>query len=69
MAGINPTKQSQLLPVQSINTLIDKKEIVLPLYQRDVSWTIKQAVNLLNYEILGKAPVAPLSFNKIEKRI
>lgn len=68
MAGINPTKQSQLLPVQSINTLIDKKEIVLPLYQRDVSWTIKQAVNLLNYEILGKAPVAPLSFNKIEKK-
>jgi len=68
MAGINPTKQSQLLSIQSINTLIDKKELVLPLYQRDVSWTIKQAVNLLNYEILGKAPVAPLSFNKIEKK-
>lgn len=67
MASINPTKQSQLLPVQSINSMIDHKQIVLPLYQRDVSWTIKQAVDLLNYEILGKAPVAPLSFNKIEK--
>lgn len=68
MASINPTKQSQLLPVQTINTMIDQKQIVLPLYQRDVSWTIKQAVSLLNYEILGKAPVAPLSFNKIEKK-
>ncbi len=68
MAGINPTKQSQLMSIQTINTLIDKKEIVLPLYQRDVSWTIKQAVSLFNYEILGKAPVAPLSFNKIEKK-
>lgn len=68
MAGINPTKQSQLMSIQSINTLIDKKEIVLPLYQRDISWTIKQAVSLFNYEILGKAPVAPLSFNKIEKK-
>lgn len=68
MAGLNPTKQSTLLPIQSINNKIDKKEIVLPLYQRDVSWTIKQAVDLLNYEILGKAPVSPLSFNKIENK-
>ncbi|SEH34334.1 DUF262 domain-containing protein [Selenomonas sp. KH1T6] len=67
MASVNPTKQSQLLPVQTINTMIDHKQIVLPLYQRDVSWTVKQSVELLNYEILGKAPVAPLSFNKIEK--
>lgn len=67
MSSMNPTKQSQLLPVQTINNMIDQKQIVLPLYQRDVSWTIKQAVDLLNYEILGKAPVAPLSFNKIDK--
>ena len=68
MAALNPTKQSQLLSIQTINMMIDQRQIALPLYQRDISWTVKQAVELLNYEILGKAPVSPLSFNKIDKK-
>lgn len=37
----------------------------MPLYQRDVSWTLNQAIDLLNYQLLGKAPVAPISMNVI----
>ena len=44
---------------------IEMNEISLPLYQRDVSWTKNQAISLLNYQLLGKAPVAPISMNVI----
>lgn len=44
---------------------IDSREISLPLYQRDLSWTLKKAVDLLNYQLLGKAPVSPISINII----
>ena len=47
--------------------MIDLKYLALPLYQRDVSWTIKQSVDLLNFEILGKAAVSPLSFNEVNR--
>lgn len=67
MSEINPTRQSQLLTISQINDMIDLKYLALPLYQRDVSWTIKQSVDLLNFEILGKAAVSPLSFNEVNR--
>lgn len=44
---------------------IEKEEITLPLYQRDMSWTAKQSLELFNYQLLGKAPIAPISINEI----
>ena len=64
-AGFNPTKKTFQMSVLEICEHIDKNEITLPLYQRDVSWTLNQCVELFNYQLLGPAPVAPISMNQI----
>ncbi|MCH5270741.1 MAG: DUF262 domain-containing protein [Lachnospiraceae bacterium] len=64
-ASFNPTEKSHKMTVLDMCKKIEKKEISLPLYQRDVSWTKRQAIELLNYQLLGKAPVAPISMNII----
>lgn len=64
-ASFNPTEKSHKMTVLDMCKKIETKEISLPLYQRDVSWTKRQAIELLNYQLLGKAPVAPISMNII----
>lgn len=66
-AAFNPTKQSQIKSVQDMCQDIEKGKITLPLYQRDLSWKLGKAVSLLNYQLFGKAPVAPISMNRIGK--
>lgn len=64
-AGYNPTKESRQKSIFEMCELIEKGEISLPLYQRDLSWTLKKAIALLNYQLLGKSPVSPISINVI----
>ena len=64
-ASFNPTEKSHKMTVQDMCKKIDNNEITLPLYQRDISWTKRQAIDLLNYQLLGKAPVSPISMNVI----
>ena len=61
----NPTKKSFQMNVEDLCEKIDTNEITLPLYQRDLSWTLQKAVDLFNYQLFGKAPVAPISINQI----
>ncbi|WPK10283.1 DUF262 domain-containing protein [Lysinibacillus louembei] len=63
--GFNPTKKSHGMEVHEMCRKIKENQITLPLYQRDVSWTLKKAVDLLDYQLFGKAPVAPISINEI----
>lgn len=63
----NPTKKSFQMSVQDMCKKINDSTLTLPLYQRDVSWTLQKSVNLLNYQLFGKAPVAPISINQISK--
>lgn len=65
-AEFNPTKSSQQLTISDICQKIESKKYCLPLYQRDISWTLKKSIALLNYQLLGKAPVSPISVNKID---
>ncbi len=65
MAGYNPTKQTYQMNTLNLCEKIESKDITLPLYQRDLSWTIQKAVDLFNYQLNGKAPVSPISMNKI----
>lgn len=67
IAAFNPTKRTYQISILSICQKIETQEITLPLYQRDVSWTIQKSVDLINYQLLGKAPVAPISINEINK--
>lgn len=47
---------------------IDRNEVTLPLYQRDLSWNLSKSVSLFNYQLFGKAPVAPISINQISDK-
>ncbi|MCS3528632.1 DUF262 domain-containing protein [Acinetobacter johnsonii] len=59
----NPTKKSYSMVVEEMCKKIEVDELTLPLYQRDVSWNIEKSVALLNFQLFGKAPVAPISMN------
>ncbi|MDE0581454.1 DUF262 domain-containing protein [Planococcus sp. A6] len=65
--SFNPTKKSHSMEVHEMCRKIKENKITLPLYQRDVSWTLKKSVDLLNYQLFGKAPVSPISINEINK--
>lgn len=63
--SFNPTKKSYQKNIQDMCKDIKQDKLTLPLYQRDVSWTLQKSVDLLNYQLFGKAPVAPISINQI----
>ena len=64
-ADMNPTKKSTQMSIFDMCDKISKQAISLPLYQRDLSWTLAKCIALLNYQLLGKAPVSPISMNVI----
>ncbi|MCY1714841.1 DUF262 domain-containing protein [Caproiciproducens galactitolivorans] len=64
-ASFNPTKKSTQMSIFDMCQKIENKSISLPLYQRDLSWTLKKCIDLLNYQLIGKAPVSPISMNTI----
>lgn len=65
-ASFNPTNKTHQMPIFEICKEVESKEIILPLYQRDVCWTLEKNVSLLNYQLLGNAPVSPISMNEIK---
>ncbi|BDR84431.1 GmrSD restriction endonuclease domain-containing protein [Clostridium tetani] len=67
-AEFNPTKKSHQMSIFEMCKKIKDNKITLPLYQRDLSWTLKKAVDLFNYQLFGKAPVAPISMNQISEK-
>lgn len=64
-ASVNPTKKSTQMSIVEMCNKIEEQAISLPLYQRDLSWTLDKCISLLNYQLLGKAPVSPISMNII----
>ena len=64
-ASINPTKESRQVNIFDLCKGIETQRITLPLYQRDLSWTLQKSIDLLNYQLKGKAPVSPISINVI----
>lgn len=66
-ATFDPTKKTSMMTVADMCRKIEKNAISLPLYQRDISWTIQKSIDLLNYQLRGKAPVSPISVNVINE--
>lgn len=54
-AKLNPTKNSRQEYIFTLCEYIEKKELTLPLYQRDMSWTLQKCVELLNYQLLSNS--------------
>ena len=63
--GFNPTKKTHQMDIAMMCGKIKNNKITLPLYQRDLSWALKKAVDLFDFQLFGKAPVAPISINEI----
>lgn len=61
----NPTKKSHQQSIADMCRHIKDNRITLPLYQRDLSWSLAKSISLLNYQLFGQAPVAPISINQI----
>lgn len=64
-SSFNPTKKTHQMDIATMCFKIKSNKITLPLYQRDLSWTLQKAVDLFNFQLFGKAPVAPISINEI----
>ena len=64
-ANLNPTKNSRQEYIFTLCEYIEKNELTLPLYQRDISWTLHKCVELLNYQLLSKSPISAISMNII----
>ena len=67
-ANLNPTKNSRQEYIFTLCEYIEKNELTLPLYQRDVSWTLAKCVELLNYQLLSKSPISAISINIIYRK-
>lgn len=65
-ANANPTKETRQFTIFDLCKSVDQGTLTLPLYQRDLSWTLKKYVALYNYQLLGKAPVSAISINEIK---
>lgn len=63
--NFNPTKRSQTMTIAELSEKIENNTIVLPVYQRNLVWNDNEMIDLFNYQLFGKAPIAPLSFNEI----
>ena len=64
-ADMNPTKETSQQTITDLCQSIEDGFLTLPLYQRDLSWTLAKCVDLLNYQLSGKAPVSAISINVI----
>lgn len=65
-ANMNPTKETRQRTIDDLCHDIDNGFLSLPLYQRDLIWTLQKSVDLLNYQLSGKAPVSAISINVIQ---
>lgn len=63
--NFDPTNSKISRSIRDLNQYIADGVLSLPQYQRDISWSHKKMVALLNYQLFGKAPISPLSLNEI----
>lgn len=66
LANYDASKERKELTLSKLCSMIENEEIVLPIFQTYIRWTPKKVVDLLNYQLLAKSPVAPISMNVID---
>ncbi|WP_307067296.1 GmrSD restriction endonuclease domain-containing protein [Alkalibacillus filiformis] len=65
-AVFDPSKERKDMTLQLLCDEIEQGKMVLPIYQTYIRWTLPKMVDLFNYQLLGKSPVAPISINFID---
>lgn len=64
-AHYDPTKETVQKSISQICNEVALGQIIMPIFQRDLAWTIQKKVELFNFQLNGLAPVAPISMNKV----
>jgi hypothetical protein len=64
-ASLNPTQKTHTQSMESLCKEIESGNLVLPVYQTGLRWTKQKNIDLYNFMLRGKAPVAPISMNVI----
>jgi hypothetical protein len=64
----DPTKESNPRAIRDLCSKIEEGEIVLPIFQTYIRWQIDKTIDLLNFQLRGKAAVSPISINKIKQK-
>lgn len=65
-ADFDPSKERKELTIRKLCEDIEDGSVVLPVFQTYIRWTKEKAKDLFNYQLAGKAPVAPISINRID---
>lgn len=65
-ANFDPSKERKDMTIERLCNEIDEGNIILPIFQTYIRWTIPKVIDLFNYQLSGKAPVAPISINLID---
>lgn len=65
-ADFDPSKERKDMTIRKLCEDIEDGNIVLPVFQTYIRWTKEKAKELFNYQLFGKAPVAPISINLID---
>jgi len=64
----DPSKDSKLISLGDLCLDIEKGKLTLPIFQTYIRWTTEKSIRLLNFQLFGKAPVAPISINIIKEK-
>ena len=65
-ANFDPSKERKDMTLSRLCQEIENGNIVLPIFQTYIRWTTQKCVDLFNYQMKGKAPIAPISINLID---
>lgn len=65
-ADFDPSKERKDMTIRKLCEDIEEGNVVLPVFQTYIRWTKEKVKDLFNYQLSGKAPVAPISINLID---
>ena len=67
-SSFDPTKESKPMSLGNLCRDIEEGRLTLPIFQTGIRWKVEKSVDLLNFQLTGKAAVAPISINVIENK-
>lgn len=67
-SSFDPTKESKPMSLGNLCRDIEEGRLTLPIFQTGIRWKVEKSIELLNFQLTGKAAVAPISINIIENK-
>ncbi|MDF2612765.1 MAG: hypothetical protein K0S71_551 [Clostridia bacterium] len=64
----DPTKESKPISLGQLCKDIEARKLTLPIFQTYIRWKVEKSIELLNFQLTGKAAVSPISINVIENK-